>query len=288
MKKLVLTLALTGFLAVLHAQTTSTEPQLDDYVKNYYPESVIERMYNMLKKSQTPMSTARQIQFAEYYKRRDSILTVIIKSSGSDEVLISATNELDSLFETMLTSKERYKYFTYRNYDKRSYPITMSQFSKAVQYHDTLGLSEGVVNTLLEKIEVLRKMKDQFYKFNPGRTFDSRAFESQTMTELLSEDQYTMLLTIKNKRRSYNYALNDWKEMQARQINSSFNMQETLTKLAAYYLNRNNTYDRYMHDKIKQSEAVKIIYEGKPEELTALIKARQSAENDTIGQSYHW
>jgi hypothetical protein len=287
-----------SFLVLLLVINTNTKSQTPNQVapnvsvaqsiKDNFSLSVVERVYDLLKKTNLPFSESRQTFFAKYFSRRDSVLNFFIESNFSDSIVTIERNKLDSIFENILEPEEKFRYFTSRNYGQRSRPITPSQFSKAIEYKTQLGLTQNLVNVLLQKIEILRQKRDSFYLANPNKSFDSRAYESETMSSLLTEDQYTDLLTIKNGKKSLNYALNDWKEMQARNLDSTLNKDSTIKSLTSYYLLKNNTFDRFMHDKIRQSEALRIVYEGKPQELVILIKARRSNENDTMGSSYHW
>lgn len=260
---------------------------LDVSIKNNYPASIVERVYKIAVK--VPINPSRQTAFANYFQRKDSILANVIKGNATDDSVRAITNQQDSLFETMFTPTERFTYFTETNQKKaRSKPITFSQFSLAVKYKDSLSLDSVIVTTLLTKITELRKLRDDYYKANNGKYYDSRAFESSTMTDLLTEEQYTKLLTIKNTEKAKNNALNDWNELVQRNLDSTFIQDSTIKDLSKFHLARCIAYDRFAHDKLKLNDVVKAIYDAKPKAYMVLQHARRNPDNDTIGQSFQW
>jgi hypothetical protein len=264
--------------------TLKTQAQgLDSIIKANYPPSVVERVYDI--QSRSPIPAFKQKMFADYYVIRDSVIAQLIKLDTPEEQMDSVKKFWDSTFEAIFAAKEMFDFYTVK---KKTTPIPYSQFSLAVRYKTALGLDDAIVNTILQQNQKLRVMKESFYKGNPGKSFDSRAYESETLSNLLTDSQYVKLLAIKNKNKAKTFALQDWRELQVRGMAAGHDRDSTLTELATFYLKRQIAYDRFAHDKLKQSENVNLIYENKPAPLNALIHARRNPANDTQGQSFQW
>jgi hypothetical protein len=204
-------------------------------------------------------------------------------------------NEIDSVKElqqmaldTLFTKQEKFNFYTSKKSATKSSPIPYSQISLVIKWKDSIGLSQSVITSLLSKVDTLKKMKDDYYVANSGKQFDSRPFESETLGNILSENQYTKFLNIKNSYKAKNYANTDWKELETRGLTNGHNKDSALNQLTAYYLARQNVYDRYANDKIQMNANLAIVNDNKPAPLKALIHARRNPSNGTIGQSYQW
>ncbi len=263
---------------------------LDTSITNNYSNSVVAKVYDVVTKTKTTMTVARQKLFADFFERCDSTITDMI-SSASDPANIETVKTMNqSSFDSLLTPTEKFAYYTSAKYGSKTAPIPFSQLSLAVKFKDSIGIDGGVVSSLLLKLDTLKQMKDSFYSKNPGskKSLDTRAFESLTLNNLLSEDQYNKLLIIKNTAKSKNYALTDWQELQTRGLASGYDSVTTISQLAGFYLARQNAYDRYAYDAIQQSANIKSVYDNKPAALNVLMHARRNPNNDTNGQSFQW
>lgn len=285
MKKILLSLILvTGITgAGLKAQSVSNA------VSSNYSEAVVEKVYTLLKKTKTNMPQARQLQFAAHFKKQDSLVALFIKNNQTEKQLDSLRKVLDTEFSQKLNANERFNYYTGKNTSNSSVSkIPFSQLSYVIKLKDSLQLSEGVKETLLQKLDQLKVEKDSFYAKNKGKSYDARPFESETLSHLLNDDQYVKFLNIKNAKKALNYANNDWNELVQRNLSTPFNKEETVIKLTEFYLARQNTYDRYAHDKLVQNDAIKLLYENRPAALNTLLHARRNPDNDTIGNAFQW
>jgi hypothetical protein len=164
-----------------------------------------------------------------------------------------------------------------------------SQFAIAIQYRRALELTGAQVDSLLAKAVLLKKSKEEFSKEDPFGKYDSKAFESEHMTRILTEDQYSKVLLIKNKSQAKGEAEQDWKELEQRGLSAEYNKENTLKQLNNYYLAKWCAYYRYGNDKIKQSANVKSIEEKAPKALKALKAARKyNNPADPVKGSYQW
>jgi hypothetical protein len=277
------------YAVVFAAIFTQVSSQVVDssVYKNFNP-SIIEKVYNVVSKTTTPLTPNKQVAFANFFKQSDSTIASYIKK-GKHKKFIDSIKALSlERFDSLFSATEKFQYYTSRKDVSRVSPIPYSQFSLAIKFKDSLGLSESITEALMAKSDTLKKMQDAFYAQNPNKKFDSKAFESETLSNILTEAQHTKLLIIKNKKSAINSAVNDWNELEKRGLTNGHNKDTTIIQLTNFYLARQSAYDRYAHDKIQQSTNVKMIYDNKPAALNALMHARRNPNNDTIGQSFQW
>jgi len=164
--------------------------------------------------------------------------------------------------------------------DKYSY----SQFAIALRYRDSLALSTPQIDQMYDEVKTLKEMKNAHYE-QAHTSLDTRSYESGRMVELLTEDQYDLLLRLKNHTKARSKSDNDWSELELRGLAAEFNQSSTKEELYEYYLKLDSLYDKYRHDPITQyKEAHSHKCNSKPLALIKLIKARQSPDNDTLGE----
>lgn len=266
--------------------TSVSGQSLDTSITNNYSPSVIEKTFKVHEK--LTLTKQRQKVFANHFKTQETILSNLIKNRNSKADIDKARNKADSLFENLLSSKEKFDYFNVIN-EKKSSAIPNSQFTIAIQFKNDIQItSDTVINAILDKIQQLRKNKDEFLAQNPGKYYDSKAFESLHLTNLLTEQQYTKLLIIKNTDRSKQYALKDWNELELRGFTAGKNKDSCVADLSKFYLARQNIYDRYAHNSIKKGEMLGILNENQPPIYKAIMHARRNPDNDTQGSNFSW
>lgn len=276
-----------GMAQEAQAGVTPVTHEVDDRVSERYDAAVIEKVYAFVSKSKSTISGERQVVLADFFKEQDNLIASLVQAKKPKFYIDSVKRDQQKKFIELLTPSEKFDYYTAPKTGEKS-PISYSQLSLAVKNKEILGLSEEVVAKLLQGIDTLKAKKDAFYRENSGKSFDSRPLESEMMISLLSEGQYTKLLYIKNKFKARTYAQNDWKEMETRGMAAVLNKDSTIAALTNFYIARQSAYDRYNHDKIQQSENVRLVYENRPQALNMLIHARRNPQNNTLGQSYNW
>jgi len=146
------------------------------------------------------------------------ILLPIIKEKERQTAIVnltypSFTKAKDSLLEKINANYDSLIQLTLL---KDGSKLPSSQFAIAVANRKTLGLTNAQVDSLLFHSAKLKQMKDSFLLKNPYGKYDSKAFETDNITKILSEDQYTKVLQIKNKSQAETEANQDWLELQQR------------------------------------------------------------------------
>lgn len=162
----------------------------------------------------------------------------------------------------------------------------ISQFALAIKFQDSIGINSSQLAAIKLCYDTLKQIQKD--SANSVIRFDGRAFESSRLNNILTSLQYTLLLVLKNMAKAKVFALNDWKEMEMRGIIANYNKDSSINILTNFYIARESTYNRYQHDKIKQSELIKYLYANKPRVLNALFHARRNPDNNTQGQGYQW
>jgi hypothetical protein len=193
-----------------------------------------------------------------------------------DSLVNSITVRIDSLIAVIL------------NDDGVMLPT--SQFAIAVRNSSTLGLSEEQKALLRKKALELKKMKDDYLEKEPFGKYDSKAFETNSMLQIISEEQYYKVLNIKNQSQAKTEADQDWIELNQRNLAAGLNKDSTIRQLRTYYLAKWTAYYRHGNDKIKQAANVKAVQEHMPAYLRALTAARKynNPVNTDASSSYRW
>lgn len=262
----------------INAQTISKT------VIDKYSPAIIVRVFDVV--SKTNISDSIQEILAAKFDEQDVNLLKLIKEKKPQKLLDSIRMDLQEDWLNILTAKQQYYYSIAIDKERSKTKYWFTQFSFALQNKDTLKLRTEIADSMFLYIDALNKMKNTFKKKNPGQWFESKAYESEAMTRLLSEEQYTLLLTLKNYEKAKSSAMKDWDEVEVRKIANAFNKEIEIKRLTEYYVEKQNTFDRYAHDKIKQNAVLKYVYDNKPRILNALIKARRTPGNDTQGVKF--
>lgn len=249
-----------------------------------YSPAVVARVYDVV--SKTDISDSIQKILAARFEDQDKELLRLIKENKPKKILDSIRMDLQEDWLNVLTAKQQYYYSIAVDKERSRTKYWFTQFSYAVQKNDTLKLSEALVDSMFLHIDVLNKMKNAFKKKNPGQWFESKAYESEVMTRLLTDGQYTKLLALKNTEKARSNALADWKDLELRNLTGRFNKEIELQRLTEYYVEKQNVFDRYAHNKIKQSTMIKYVYDNKPKILNVLAHARRNSKNNTQGLEY--
>jgi hypothetical protein len=122
-----------------------------------------------------------------------------------------------------------------------------SEFFKALQNKRALKLTKGQVDTLVEKGFELEQKMELALKENSA-AFDDKKFERDNISRILSEDQYTKYLTIKNKEKALFYAKKDWNDILQYGLAEPSDSARLFKQIHSYQLARCVATDRYVDD----------------------------------------
>lgn len=263
-----------NFYDAMHANITDTVYYaylFKDEINKGATGSAIRESAQLGKKNKISKDAMTPILPLVFAKRRT--LLVIDKTfpvfSKIKDSLVDAANKLyDSLIDLQIA--------------KSGASLQSSQFAIAIRHKKALGLTEAQVDSLFAKAEQLRKMKEVFLETDPYGKYDSKAFETDNMTKIISEDQYGQVLLIKNRSQAKTEAEQDWQEMEQRNLAKDYNKDSTITQLVAYYTAKLSAYYRYGNNPVKRGANVKNIESRMPAALRALTASRKY-DNPTNG-----
>jgi len=270
------------YLCLLPVQTNAQA--ISKVVIDEYPPAIVTRVYDVVAK--TDINDSTQKILAARFEEQDRELLKLIKENKPKKILDSIKMDLQEDWLNMLTAKQQYYYSIAVDKERSRTKYWFTQFSFALQVKDTIKLSEALADSMFLHIDVLNKMKNAFKRKNPGQWFESKAYESEVMTRLLTDEQYSKLLTLKNTEKAKSNALTDWNDLELRKLTGRFNKEIELQRLTEYYIEKQNVFDRYAHNKIKQSAMLKYVYDNKPKILNVLAHARRNPQNNTQGLEY--
>ena len=146
-----------------------------------------------------------------------------------------------------------------------------SQIDIAIKYRSNLGLSTDQHTQLLQSSSVLNRARTAFRTTDPAGEYDSRIFESNTLSGILTPEQYTNVLTLKFQSTASRMADQDWAEvMKHPDLSNAFDSVQTVGELSSYHLSFLINYYRNAHNKEFQYKSCNRINEIMPRPLVLL------------------
>jgi hypothetical protein len=153
-----------------------------------------------------------------------------------------------------------------------------SQFALALKYKDLLGLRYSLTDTLLDQVMYLNARRDSILSIDPDAPIDFGPYESAHLSQLLTLEQYNLLLSYKNRAQAIYDANADWNEMELRGITAGLNKDDVVRQISSYYILKYNAWNRLAHDKIALWATQRVIGEGEPEPLKILNPLRWNGD----------
>ena len=279
MKKNVTVLFFLLSVLLVKAQT------LNPTVINNYPSSVVFQVFDFVNK--TGIDTEKQVAIADLIVERDNEIHTLLREGALHSNAVTVKNEYDDKINALLDLEEKYNKYVKGTKELNKGKYSYTQFAIAIRFKDSLELSTDQYQTMLTYADSLKVLKKAYYDQNKSG-FDSRAYESERMTKALSNPQYDRLLTLKNTSKATMLAETDWKELEQRGIDTSFNKSVAMFELTRYYLARENTYNKYQHDLVKQKMQTRELYANRPTVIRVLQKIRRNPDNDTATKIFKW
>ncbi len=202
------------------------------------------------------------VQTKNYIKALCAITYLPYHKKLFDSAMAQTSIHYDSLIRAKLIS------------DGSLQPTT--QFAIALKHKEELGLQPAVIDTLLSLALVTENRRDSIFGRDPYASIDNGPFESEHLTQILSDEQYTRVLFYKNKSLAEANARADWEEMKLRGLSDGLEKEQTIKEIANYYIEVYGSWSRYAHDKIKQWASMHEIDPDKPKSLKMLDTIRWS------------
>jgi hypothetical protein len=119
---------------------------------------------------------------------------------------------------------------------------------------------------------------DSIRTADPDAHIDFGAYQSAHLSQWLSDDQYNLLLSYKNRPLAIADANSDWNEMELRGLTTGLNKEDVLRQISAFYILKDNAWNRLAYDKIAQWATQRAISDSKPECLKILDPLRWNGD----------
>jgi hypothetical protein len=168
--------------------------------------------------------------------------------------------------------------------------MPFSQFPIALKCKEKLSLSSRVIDSLVYYTVHLSEMYNRLMAVNPYTIPDFLAYESFHLSQLLSEEQYTRFLQLKNQPTAVAEAKKNWAELEKFDLSKGLNKEQTIDDITAYYIKRYCSWNRNAHDSNRQYAEMLSFEETKPIILKQLDAARSKDEQGNSGNNlkYQW
>ena len=210
-------------------------------------DSTVRLVHGLLRRKAYALSLSEYAYAAYPFKREESILSI--------------SRHYDSLIERSLLQNGAL--------------VAQSQFAIALRYKELLGLRRSLTDTLLHHALRVSHLRDSVLSADPFAKTDFKAYEAYHLNNLLSEEQYSRLLFIKNRSQAAKDAQDDWDEMVLRNLATSLQKETALGQLNEYYLAKWNAYYRLAHDKLRQESNLRLLKDHQPKILKQLSAAQK-------------
>lgn len=189
--------------------------------------------------------------YAYYPKVRDSLLRVV--SQQSDSIVEVALLRDGSLMRT-------------------------NQCSIALKFKGQLDISSAITDSLLTHALHLSRMEDSIRMKDPFAVVEFNAYEASVLNRLLTPEQYTKVLMIKNKSKAQMDATEDWEEMEQRSMVSTYEEKKVKEQLFNYHLARLATYYRNANNLVKRKASLLALQQNLPKAIKDLNMARNQTK----------
>jgi hypothetical protein len=200
-------------------------------------------------------------------KSRDlALLSVALgrMNKQREEIFQTAANKYDSLMEVQLIKDGAY--------------ISSSIMVAAIRMREALKLRTSQVDSLVERGMNLARLKDSAWKVNVLYAYDAKDYENFWTSKILDDEQFAMILRLKNQTDARKNAENDWIEIEKRGLAEAkqLDKDQTITALTWYYTKVKSASSMYAYDQDKQSAYIRSVRADMPPALKMLQYARKN------------
>lgn len=201
--------------------------------------------------------------YQAYYNRRielDKAMMASDKTVKSQNNLTAVIKKYDSISNSYLLALKSKNLIGDKVIDTED----NSKFANAVRNRDKLKLNKEQIDNLIYQSKQMAEMK----KETPS--LDLKSYERKLLPTILTDEQYTNLLIILNRKTASDWAKNSWKNIQERGIDQGLDSTKVNRELFNYNLAKLVKKDRFGNDKPQKSESLNRMNTEKPEALRRL------------------
>jgi len=254
-----------GYPMLIHAQMA---PEL----QGRYPAYIIYRVYQIA--SKTALSAQKQLQIAQYYKDQDDLNNAMLTQGKPIAEVMNAYVKQQDFIKKILTPLEYNDYKFINN-------VATPQIAKALKFRDQLNLTTTQTDQLLTALSKLEKAKANYKPMNPIDAFNSKVFEGDEMSKILTDDQYIHALKLINMPKSVAENNDSWAILKRNGFLNGKDTSMIFRQNLDYYQTKDAQEAKIMNTKnIEKLDSVKRYYEiNKPEILKKLAAVTNKLPN---------
>ena len=158
----------------------------------------------------------------------------------------------------------------------------------ALQNADTLQLADSIQKQFytLAKGEL---QSEQFAKAHPDTSlFDRDFYEADLLPKLLSDSQYSKVLTLRFRPEAQKNAIANWQQLTTLGLSGNFNKDKTVQEITNYYVAQRNTQKRFANDPEQGKVLLRNLLLKMPQTLAILINAQKGGHGKPTNGTYQW
>lgn len=249
----------------MNAQTNENQIFKEKYLQQVEKNAVVEakaQLVLIMGKYKLDTETYKTL-YQVYYNRKIEIEKALMateasKSSQKDlAIVISKYDSISNFYLQALKTKSLIG-------DKVLNPNDNSKFAGAVKNREKLKLNKEQIDNLIYNSKLMAEMKTE----NPS--LDLKAYERKLLPTILTDEQYTQLLIILNRKTASDWAKGSWKHLQERGIDQGLDSVKVNRELFNYNLAKLVKKERFGNDMPETSESLSKMTTAQPEALRRL------------------
>lgn len=261
----VLLINLTFASYQINAQTNEEQVFQEKYLKQMEKNAVAEAQAQLLldRGKYKIDNDMYKTLFHVYYNRKMEIekaLLVTGTSLNQQKDLAVIISKYDSIANVYLQAIKTKSLIG----DKVISPRDNSKFASAVRNRERLQLSKEQIDNLIYQSKLMAEMKRE------TPSLDLKEYERKSLPTILTDEQYTNLLILLNKKQASEWATNSWKHIQERGIDQGQDSAKVHREIYNYNLAKLVRKDRFGNDTPKISVSLARMNTEKPEALRRL------------------
>jgi hypothetical protein len=213
-----------------------------------------------------------------YEKNRQLAIVDLIYprlTKAKDSLITSINNQYDSLIGV--------------SQNRNGAALPTSQLTTTLKFRKELGLTDVQVDSILAIAVVIQNSKDDLAAKDPSARYNAKPYESTRLAAILTEEQFVKAVSLNNKTKAEQDALQDWKELETAGLATNYDKESTLKQLKSFHLARSCAYYRYSYDREKQKANTRLLDDRMPAALKALKAAHKYNNPATTPQgNFQW
>lgn len=267
MKKTIFALLINLILAShqVNAQTNEEQVFKEKYLQQVEKNAAIEaRAQLVLITSKYRIDTETyNLLFKVFHDRKIQMEKTLLNTAASRTpqkdlaIVISKYDSISNFYLQAIKSKNLVG-------DKVLDAKDNSKFANAVRNKERLKLNKSQIDTLIYQSKLMAEMKKETL------SLDLKAHERKLLPTILTDEQYTDLLILLNKKTASDWAANSWKHIKERGIDQGLDSTKVHREIYNYNLAKLVKKDRFGNDAPKTSASLAKLISEQPEALRML------------------